>query len=226
MEINVSNGGIISPSVMCADLINLEADIKTLKELGIEYLHVDFMDNKFVPNMTFGVDMVRALKDVCGMHRDIHIMAFEPEQYFDKMDIGENDIVAVHLEECDDVDAVLDNISSRGAKAFMAISPDTPVEEIKNHIDHLDGVLLMSVYPGFAGKPMAPGSLEKLAAARKLLDETGKHIPLEIDGNVSWVNAPLMRKNGADMFVAGSSSIFQKNTSLAENIEKFSELVK
>lgn len=226
MKIDIKNGGILSPSVMCADLLNLEKDINILKSNGVNYLHVDFMDNKFVPNITFGTDVVRALKNACGMIRDIHIMGFEPQQYFDRMDIGENDIVAVHFEECDDVDSVLDEISRRGAVPFMAISPDTPVETITEHFEHLSGILLMSVYPGFAGKPMVPTSFDRLRLARKLIDESKKDIVLEIDGNVSWVNAPKMRECGADMFVAGSSSIFQKGTDLKENILRFNELVK
>ena len=227
MEINLSNGGILSPSVMCADLINLENDIEILKNNGVEYLHVDFMDNKFVSNITFGADTVRALKDVCGMHRDIHVMAQNPVQYFDKMDVGETDIVAVHYESClENTENVLKDIHSRGALAFLAISPDTSVKTARKFFEHIDGVLLMSVYPGFAGRPMVPGSFERISELRKYIEKKKKKIALEIDGNVSWENAPIMRENGADMFVAGSSSIYQKNTDLSENIKRFLELVK
>ena len=226
MKIDISHGGIISPSVMCADMLNLEKDIKILKGEGIEFLHVDFMDNKFVPNITYGVDMVRAFRGGCGMRRDIHIMGFEPQQYFDRMDIGEGDFVSVHLEECDDVDAVLCEIRERGALSSLAICPDTPIEQIKEHFKYTDGILVMSVYPGFAGRPMAPGSFERLKAARQLIDESGREIVLEIDGNVSWTNAPIMRECGADMFVAGSSSIFGKEGTLSDNIKRFNEIVK
>ena len=226
VKIDKSNGGIISPSVMCADLLNLEHDISELKQLGVNLLHVDFMDNRFVPNITFGTDIVRKLKNICSMVRDIHIMGYDPEQYFDLMDIGENDMVSVHFEECDDVDAVLKEIRARGSLSSLAISPDTPVEEIENHLDNIDAVLLMSVYPGFAGKPMAPGSFERLKKVRNIIDNSGHDILLEVDGNVSWKNAPIMRECGADMFVAGSSSIFGKDGSLEDNIKRFRELIK
>ena len=159
---------------MCADLINLENDIEILKNNGVEYLHVDFMDNKFVSNITFGADTVRALKDVCGMHRDIHVMAQNPVQYFDKMDVGETDIVAVHYESClENTENVLKDIHSRGALAFLAISPDTSVKTARKFFEHIDGVLLMSVYPGFAGRPMVPGSFERISELRKYIDEYG-----------------------------------------------------
>lgn len=223
--IDVSNGGVISPSVMCADPLNLERDICTLKENGVNVLHIDFMDNKFVPNITFGADIVRVLKGV-GMIRDIHIMAYEPEQYFERMAIGEGDIVAVHYEECADVRATLCTVRQLGAVPFLALSPDTPLDRAEEFFDVIGGVLIMSVYPGFAGKPMAPNSLERLASMRKMIDQSGRDILLEIDGNVSWQNAPKMRECGADMFVAGSSSIFGKEGTLSQNIARFQALIK
>ena len=123
--------GMLSPSLMCADMLNLQRELETLDSLSVDYVHLDFMDNKFVPNITLDASLIRAVKPVLkNMKRDIHIMAYAPQQYFERMDIGEGDIVSVHYEACDDLHDVLAEIRARGAKAFIAISPDTSVEVI------------------------------------------------------------------------------------------------
>lgn len=219
--------GMLSPSVMCADLLNLSDEIKKLDKLGVEYLHIDFMDNKFVPNITFDTNMVKSFKKPMeSIKRDIHIMAFEPEQYFDKMEIGEGDMVSVHYEACEDAHKVLEIIKSKGADPCLAISPDTPVETVKEFLDEVYAILLMTVYPGFAGQPMAPKSMERLSSLKKIVDASGKNILIEVDGHVSWDHCGEMRQNGADIFVAGSSSVYGKDYPLDEAVNKFYELVK
>ena len=219
--------GLLSPSVMCADLLHLADEIEKLDKLGVEYLHIDFMDNKFVPNITFDTNMVRSFKKpMKNIKRDIHIMAFEPQQYFDAMEIGEGDMVSVHFEACEDAHAVLKDIKDRGADPCIAISPDTPVETVKDYLDEVYAVLLMTVYPGFAGQPMAPKSMERLAELRKIVDESGKDVKIEVDGHVSWDHCGEMREKGADIFVAGSSSVYGKDYPLDEAVERFYTLVK
>ena len=218
--------GLLSPSVMCADLLNLEDEIKKLDSLGVEFLHIDFMDNKFVPNITFDTNMVKSFrKPMKNIRRDIHIMAFEPQQFFDAMDIAAGDMVSVHFEACKDVRAVLNDIRSRGASPCLAISPDTPVSVVSDFFDDIDAVLLMTVYPGFAGQPMAPGSMDRLSELRELIDNSGRDIIIEVDGHVSWDHCGEMRSRGADMFVAGSSSVYGKGLSLEEAVAKFYSLV-
>lgn len=220
-------GGILSPSVMCADLLNLYSEIETLDSLGVEFLHIDFMDNKFVPNITFDTNMVKSFKrPMKNIRRDIHIMAFEPQQYFDKMEIGEGDFVSVHFEACGNSHDVLAEIRSRGASPCIAISPDTPVETVSEFLDEVEGVLLMTVYPGFAGQPMAPNSMERLSKLKQIVVESGKNIIIEVDGHVSWDHCQEMRERGADMFVAGSSSVYGKDYPIDEAVKKFYELVK
>lgn len=219
--------GILSPSVMCADLLNLSSEIKKLDSLGVEYLHIDFMDNKFVPNITFDTNMVRSFKrPMKNIRRDIHIMAFEPQQFFDDMEIGEGDLVSVHYEACKDVWAVLSEIKGRGADPSLAISPDTPVETVLPFLDDVYAVLLMTVYPGFAGQPMAPKSMERLTRLRKLVADSGKKVLIEVDGHVSWAHCREMRQRGADIFVAGSSSVYGGDYELEEAVGKFYSLVK
>lgn len=219
--------GLLSPSVMCADLLHLANEIEKLDKLGVEYLHIDFMDNKFVPNITFDTNMIRSFKKpMKNIKRDIHIMAFDPQQFFDAMEIGESDMVSVHFESCEDVHAVLKEIKDRGADPCIAISPDTPVDNVKDYLDEVYAVLLMTVYPGFAGQPMAPKSMERLSELRKIIDESGKDIKIEVDGHVSWDHCGEMREKGADIFVAGSSSVYGKDYPLDEAVEKFYTLVK
>lgn len=164
--------GMLSPSLMCADPLNVQQELTVLDDLGVDYIHLDFMDNHFVPNLTLSPELIKATKKVLRhMKRDIHIMAVEPQQYFDRMDIGEGDIVAVHYEACPDLGAVLADIRQRGATPAIALSPDTEPEVLTEWLGKIGMVLVMTVYPGFAGRPIVPGSMEKLAAVRKLIDK-------------------------------------------------------
>lgn len=219
--------GMLSPSVMCADLLNLENEIRKLDELGVEYLHIDFMDNKFVPNITFDTNMVRSFKrPMKNIKRDIHIMAFEPQQYFDAMEIGQGDMVSVHFEACKDSHAVLADIKARGALPCIAISPDTPVDTVCDYFDEVYAVLLMTVYPGFAGQPMAPHSMDRLSELKDIIVKSGKDIKIEVDGHVSWDHCGEMRERGGDIFVAGSSSVYGKDQNIDEAVKRFYNLVK
>ena len=219
--------GLLSPSVMCADSLNLNDEIKKLDSLGVEYLHIDFMDNKFVPNITFDTNMVRSFKKpMKNIKRDIHIMAFEPEKFFDAMEIGEGDMVSFHYEASEDAHAVIAELRKRNAKPCIAISPDTPVEVVKDFLDEVYAVLLMTVYPGFAGQPMAPGSMERLSELREIIDKSGKDVLIEVDAHVSWDHCEEMRERGADIFVAGSSSVYGKDYPLDEAVPRFYSLVK
>ena len=219
--------GMLSPSLMCADVLNLQSELEALERLGVEYIHLDFMDNHFVPNITLDANIIKSVKSVLkSMKRDIHIMAYGPEQYFERMDIGEGDIVSVHYEACHDtLHKVIAEIRERGAVPFIAISPDTKPEVLTDYLDEIDGVLVMTVYPGFAGRPIVEGSFDKIKAVRKLLDSRREGMLLEVDGHVSWELCEQMRACGGDMFVAGSSSLYQKGLELAEAVERMSKLI-
>ncbi len=219
--------GMLSPSLMCADVLNLQAEITALDDLGVDYLHLDFMDNKFVPNITLDTSLIRAVKSVLeNMKRDIHIMAFEPQQYFDKMDIGCNDIVSVHYESCENLHEVLSDIRARGARPFIAISPDTSEQVLEDYLDEIDGILVMTVYPGFAGQPIVEGSLDKIKRVRSVIDNSGRDLILEVDGHVSWDLCGKMRECGADLFVAGSSSVYSKGMSIETAVDKMTQLIR
>ena len=217
----------ISPSIMCANFLNLEACLKKLQNADIEYLHIDIMDGKFVSNYTLGTDFVKALKNNCNIPLDIHLMVEKPENCLGWFTFGEGDYVSVHYEATCHLQKVLASIRAKGAKAMVALNPATPVCMIENVLDDVDGVLVMTVNPGFAGQKLVKSTLKKIKDLREYLDTKGyADIEIEVDGNVSFENAKLMKEMGANIFVGGTSSVFSKENTIQNNIEKLREIIK
>ena len=211
----------ISPSVMCADFMNLKETIRDFEANGIEYLHVDIMDGHFVPNFTLGTDFCKILKRETSIPLDLHLMVEEPENKLDWFEFGEGDYVSIHYESTVHLQRALRLIKARGAKTMLALNPATPIEGLKWVLPDLDAVLLMTVNPGFAGQKLVPQCLDKIRALRSYLDEKGYgQIEIEVDGNVSYENARKMSDAGADIFVAGTSSLFQKGVPMADAVKK------
>lgn len=211
----------ISPSMMCADWMNLGSDIKIMEECGIEYLHVDIMDGSFVQNYTLGTDYIKALHKATKIPLDIHLMIDKPECKLDWFEFKPGDYVAVHYEATAHVQRVLQKIKDMGAKAMIALNPATPICVLEDVTDDIDGILLMTVNPGFAGQKLIPQTLNKIKRLRNILDENGyDNIDIEVDGNVSFENAVKMREAGANIFVGGSSSVFHKDGKMKDNIDR------
>lgn len=208
----------ISPSMMCADFLALGSQLDALKACGIEYLHVDVMDGVFVPNYTLGTDYIRRLHAATDLPLDLHLMITDPGLKLDWFELREGDYVSFHWEAEKNVQRLLAEIRKRGAKPMLALSPATPLNVLEEVLPDLDGVLLMTVNPGFAGQKLVPQTIGKITRLRTMLDGLGyRSVEIEVDGNVSFENAVRMRRAGANIFVAGTSSIFAPGTDLAEN---------
>ena len=216
---------MISPSMMCADILTLRETLDVFAAEGIEYLHLDIMDGSFVPNYCLGTDYCKRIKAACNIPLDIHMMIEEPDRKLDWFAFGEGDFVSVHAESTKHLQRTLAAIRARGAKAMVAINPATPLSALEYVVDDLDGLLIMTVNPGFAGQKMVTSALDNIAAARAFLDAHGKTDAIvEVDGNVSFENAVKMRAAGADLFVSGSSGVFYGD--LSEGIAKMREILK
>ena len=215
----------ISPSLMCCDFLNLKPQIDAFKQYGIEYLHIDVMDGAFVPNYALGVDFIKQLKAYTDIPLDIHLMIENTDVKLQNIPFGENDIVSVHYETTKHLQRALTEIKKRGAKPFVAINPATPLCVIEEVLDDIDGVLLMTVNPGFAGQKLIPSTIKKIEKLKNLLNNVNKKILIEVDGNVSFENAKIMSLAGANIFVAGTSSVF-KSSDLADGIYKLRQAIK
>lgn len=218
--------GMISTSIMCADLANLEKDLRLLEEAGIEYIHVDIMDGSFVPNFTFGPDFCNTLRRTTKIPLDIHLMVNEPEKHINIFNPQPGDYIVVHQEATVHLQRTLSMIKETGAKVGVAINPATPLCMIEEVLADVDMILIMTVNPGFAGQKLVPSTLDKIKRLKKLLSETGhEDILIQVDGNVSFENARKMRDAGADIFVAGSSSVFKKELTIEEGAKKLRESI-
>lgn len=216
----------IAPSLMCADFLHLQTMLEEMKTQGIEYLHIDVMDGSFVPNFTLGTDFCKTVKKASSIPLDLHLMICNPEMKLQWFPIAEGDFVSVHYESGYHVLRSLQTIREMGGKPMIALNPATPVCVLAHVLSYIDGVLVMTVNPGFAGQKMVEGSLEKIMQVRRFLDEHGRpDIEIEVDGNVSFENAGKMRAAGANIFVAGTSSLLSGKAPLKELTAKFRESI-
>ncbi|MDQ1004886.1 ribulose-phosphate 3-epimerase [Neobacillus niacini] len=217
----------MAPSLMCIDLMNIEHDLRLLEKAKVDYLHIDIMDNHFVPNITLSFDFIHGLRKITSIPLDIHLMINNPENSFHYLkNCNPEDIICIHYEATTHVHRALGMIKDLGAQVGIALNPGTPIGVIEDLLPDLDSVLIMTVNPGFAGQKLIPSTLDKIARLRNMLDESGyQNILIEVDGNVSFENAKLMHEKGANIYVGGSSSIFHKESSIIENCHKFREII-
>ena len=210
----------IAPSIMCAPMLSVDGCLRQLEQCGADLIHIDIMDGSFVPNYTLGTNFVKEMKNKTSVPLDIHLMIEDPEKKLDWFTFGEGDYVSVHYEASRHLNKALGIIRARGAKAMVAINPATPIYALESVLDDIDAVLVMTVNPGFAGQMLIESTLKKISRLRRYLDEGGySHVEIEVDGNVSFENAKRMSQAGADIFVAGSSSVFEKSAPLEQNMK-------
>ncbi|MCC6847638.1 MAG: ribulose-phosphate 3-epimerase [Deltaproteobacteria bacterium] len=196
---------MIAPSVLSADFGRLHEEVRAAEAAGADWLHLDVMDGHFVPNLTMGPDVVKAIRRATSLPLDVHMMVSDPGRYAPRfIDVGA-DWVSIHYEACPEPRGVLADIRTRGARPSLAVSPDTPVAVVAPSARDLDMVLVMSVHPGFGGQKFLPGSLAKLEDARRLRDRLGLGFLIEVDGGVTVENAEAAARAGADVLVAGTA---------------------
>lgn len=214
--------GKLSVSMMCADLMNIGSELKSLEQNDVDFLHIDIMDATFVPNLTFGPDFVNSLRKVTAIPLDIHLLMEHPRVIIRSMDIREGDIVTIHS-ECKE--SIMENVAfikQKGAKFGLALNPDTSIEEVKKYLAYVDVILLMLIVPGFAGSTMIHGMMEKVGETRMYLDEHGyENIEISVDGSVSCERARYMKSLGASIFVGGTAGVFRKGMSINDTIQEF-----
>lgn len=199
----------ISASMMCSNLVDLQATIDVFEKEKVEYLHIDVMDGEFVPNFGLGVDYIRGLRELTSIPLDLHLMIKDPEYKLPWIGIHKEDIVTIHYESTFQVQRALDYLVPYGCKRFLAINPATPIGQIEEVLDYIDGVNLLMVNPGFAGQKIVPSTLRKAEKLQKFLQEMHREdIILEVDGNITKEHGATLRSCGASIFVAGTSSIF------------------
>lgn len=214
---------VLAPSMMCVPQWQNPGDALTaLEQANVGLLHMDVMDGVFVPNLMLGTESIKQLRRLTNIPLDIHLMIERPEDKLHWFDIQPGEYVSIHAESTKHLQRVLAQVRSYGAHPMVALNPATPLCIIEDVLADVDAVLLMTVNPGFAGQKLVPQTLEKISRLRKMLDDAGRtDVLIQVDGNVSFETAPKMRAAGADIFVCGTSSIFHKDGTIAENANRF-----
>jgi ribulose-phosphate 3-epimerase len=195
----------IAPSVLSADFGRLAEDIARCENGGADWIHVDVMDGRFVPNLTFGAKVIETLRRLTTLPLDVHLMVVEPEKYFDAFAAAGASVLTIHQEAAPHLHRQLHRIKELGCRAGAAINPSTPVDTLRDVARDLDLLLVMSVNPGYGGQKFIEGSIDKIARARELLSATGSTAALEVDGGVARDTITRCWRAGADTFVAGNA---------------------
>ncbi len=211
----------LAPSILSADFANLGNDIKTIDNAGADYIHIDVMDGKFVPSISFGMPVMKAIRKYTDKVFDVHLMIEEPGRYINEFKEAGADIITVHAEACCHLNRTLQAIKNAGCKTGVALNPATPLSVLDYVLEYTDMVLIMSVNPGFGGQSYIPNSTEKIAQIRDIINKRGLDTDIEVDGGINQSNVTEVIDAGANVIVAGSA-VF--NGDAQKNVEAFKEI--
>ncbi len=195
----------VSPSVLSCDLSRLSDAVREVELAGADMVHLDVMDGMFVNNITFGIPVIKALRDKTDLTFDVHLMIVRPERYIEKFVDAGADILTVHIEACEDVRSALIRIRELGCRAGLSVKPATPIENVYEYLELCDMILVMTVEPGFGGQALIPATLDKVKTLRAELGKRGLDIDIQVDGGISERTAPDALRAGANVLVAGSA---------------------
>jgi len=196
---------LIAPSILASNFLKLGIDIELLNRSDADWIHVDVMDGRFVPNISFGMPIIKAVKTIAEKPLDVHLMIVEPSKYFIDFKAAGADILTVHYEACPHLHKDIQTIHSLGMKAGIALNPHTPIHLLEEIITDADLILIMSVNPGFGGQSFIKESISKISRLRNMIDKSGSNALIEVDGGVDLNNAKILFDAGVNVLVAGSS---------------------
>lgn len=208
----------LSPSILAADFSRLGEQIKIMDEAGAQYVHIDVMDGKFVPSISFGMPVIKSIRPCTERMFDVHLMVEEPIRYIGDFAEAGADIITVHAECCRHLDRTIETIKEKGLLAGVALNPATSLEAIRCILPRVDMVLVMTVNPGFGGQKLISYTVDKVAELKRMLIKTGNKADIEVDGGVTLENVEMLMDAGANIIVAGSA-VFQGD--IKENVNKF-----
>jgi len=214
----------LAPSILSADFARLGEQIDEVARAGADYIHIDVMDGHFVPNISIGAPVVASIRQVTSLPLDVHLMIEHPERYISQFVEAGANIITVHVEASPHLHATIRAIKKLGVRPGVSINPPTPIGTVEEFLPHVDLILVMSVNPGFGGQPFIPETLLRIAHVRKVLDDRGLSVELEVDGGINVDNAPDIVRAGANVLVAGNS-IFKAKEGIGRAMRRLREAI-